>query len=161
MGKTLMGGNTTFNPQTRQQQRFQSQLIRQLGPDAISAYQGILQGMDPQQMEQIFQRSYVDPAIRSYEQNVLPSIKQSFADAGSSSSSALNQALAQSAADVSTMLGSQYGQFAQNQQAQTLQALGLLNPSFQQGQQTMIHQPGILGDLISAGGRVAAAKYGA
>lgn len=100
--------------------------------------------------------------MQALEQQILPAIQQRFTDVNAGSSSALNQALAQSATDLSTALGSQFGQFAQNQQQQQLSALGLL-PSFltqQQFQPIVTQQSGILGPLIGAGGMVGGGYFG-
>lgn len=91
--------------------------------------------------------------MKAYQQNVLPSIQQSFADMNASSSSALNQALAQSASDLSTSLGSQYGQFYQGQQNQQLNALNsLLGLLTAQTAQPIVQQKqGIAGPLLGLG----------
>lgn len=64
--------------------------------------------------------------MQAFNRQVLPSIQQQFVDANAGSSSALNQALAEAATDVTTNLGSQFGQFFQNQQQNKLGALGQL-----------------------------------
>jgi hypothetical protein len=123
----------------------------------------LMQGSDPSQFQDMFQQSFVDPAMLTYEQQVLPAIQQRFVDAGAGSSSALNQALAQSAGDLSTMLGSQMGQFTQNQQQLNQQgqlgALSALQGSMgQRSFDPMIQQQqGLLGPLIGAGGQIGAA----
>ena len=97
--------------------------------------------------------------MQALQQKILPGIQQRFSDLNAGSSSALNQALAQSATDLSTSLGSQYGQFLQGQQGRQLQALSqflpmltqqTFQPQFQQNQ-------GILGPLLQAGGQIGAA----
>lgn len=143
---------------TPEQQGLLNQSVSQLGPSFIQSMQGMMQPQTPQMMQDVFQKSYVDPAMQAYEQNILPSIQQRFVDANASSSSALNQALAQSASDLSTSLGSQYGSFLQGQQQNQLAALGqflplLTNQSFS----PMIQQrQGILGPLIGAAGTIGA-----
>lgn len=114
--------------------------------------------MGQEQMDEIFQKSYVDPAMQTFEQQIVPGIQQRFTDANASSSSALNQALAQSAGDLSTSLGSQYGQFFQNQQQQQLQALNQFLPLMtgQTFSPLIQQQQGILGPLIQAGGQIGA-----
>ena len=93
------------------------------------------------------------------EQQIAPAIQQRFADAGAGSSSALNQALAQSAQDLSTAMGSQFGQFMQGQQQMGLQAAGIASPLLTNQSFTPLlqQQSGILGPLIQAGGQVGAA----
>ena len=129
----------------------QSDLLNQL----IQQYsQQMGQGQD--QYQDLFQQSFIDPAMRTFEQQTVPAIQQRFADAGASSSSALNQALGQSAADLNTMLGSQMGQFQQTQQFGLMQFLNQLlgqrafDPIVQQRQ-------GILGPMIGAAGSAGAA----
>ncbi len=76
----------------------------------------------------------------------------------------MNQALGRSAEDLTTSIGQQYGQFFQNQQQNTLGALGQLGGlAGQQTFQPMIHeQQGILGPLIGALGNLGggALSYG-
>jgi len=98
--------------------------------------------------------------MMNYEQNVLPSIQQSFGDANAGSSSALNQALASSAQDLSTSLGGQMGNFYQQYQQNQLGALGqlggmsgqrLIDPIIQQGYNPTGDALGALGTLGAAG----------
>src|SRR5690554_228732 len=161
MGKTMMGrtehkGNVSMlTPE--QQQQFSS-FLTGLGPQAQQTFQNFLQPMSQEDMDAVFQKSYVDPAMQAYQQKMIPAIQQSFADANAASSSALNQALAQSAGDLSTSLGSQYGQFFQNQQQQQLQALSQYLPLLtgQTFSPMISQQSGILGPLIGAGGQIGA-----
>lgn len=134
-----------------------TQLLNQpgLGDQAGGVVSGLLQQSGgPEAYEAAFQKSVVDPAMMQYQQRVLPAIQQRFIDANAGSSSALNDALAQSAQDLTTQLGSQYGQFFQNQQQYDLarqgQGLGYLQnilnmrtfePNIQQNQ-------GYGGDLL-------------
>lgn len=161
MGDVLMGKTShqeNISMLTPEQQKLQSGLFKQLGPDFLSTFQQFLQPMGQEQMDATFQKSYVDPAMQTLQQQILPAVQQRYADANAGSSSALNQALAQSAADVSTQLGSQYGQFQQNQQLQQLQALGLMQP-YLTGQTftpLLQQQEGILGPLINAAGAIGA-----
>jgi len=164
MGQLLMGSAAQTgqaNLATEEQGDFISNLLKDLGPQASAAIQEFLQ---PQgQYQDIFQQAFVDPALQTYEQQVLPAIQQRFIDAGAGSSSALNQALGQSAADLSTMLGGQMGQFYQQQQANKLSALGL--GAGVAGQRTfepiVQQQQGIMGPLIGAAGQIGAASAGA
>ena len=107
----------------------------------------------------MFQQTTIDPALQALQQQILPAIQQRFADANASSSSALNQALAQTATDLSTSLGSQFGQFAQGQQQLQQGARGqalpfLTQPTFQP---VLEQKQGILGPLIGAAGQAASA----
>lgn len=162
MGSTLMGGaKQTGSAQlmTGEQSDFLSQAMGGLGPQANQAYSQFLQPYDQDQFQGLFQQSFIDPAMQQYEQQIVPMLQQRFVDANAGSSSALNQALGQSASDLSTMLGSQMGQFYQGQQQNQLQALqGLTGMVGQKQFDPIIHQrEGILGSLIGAGGAMGAA----
>lgn len=164
MGKTLMGGVTQEGQAellTPQQQQFLGGILGGpgLGQQAGEAYRQFLQPTSPEQYEDVFQKAVVDPAMMQYQQRVLPAIQQRFVDVGAGSSSALNQALAQSAQDLTTGLGAQYGDFFQQQQAKQLAALAGLGGLA--GQRTF--QPilstgqGILGPLLQAGASIGSA----
>lgn len=158
MGKTLMGQTThegNIDLLTPEQKSFLSNVLGGAAGQASGAYGQFLQPYSPEQYQDVFQKSVIDPSLQAYNQQVLPSIQQRFVDANAGSSSALNQALAQSAENLTTGLGAQYGNFFQNQQNRTLNALGQLgglagsrtfNPIVQQ-------TPGILGPLIGAFGQ--------
>ena len=162
MGKTLMGGSShkkNISMLTPEQQQLYSQTLQGLGPDFLQSFQNFLQPMGQEEMDSVFQKAYVDPAMQTFEQQVVPGIQQRFADANASSSSALNQALAQSAGDLSTALGSQYGQFFQNQQGMQQNAINQFLPLLtgQTFSPLIQQQQGILGPLVQAGGQIGAA----
>lgn len=122
------------------------------------------QQTDPSQFQEMFQQSYVDPAKQILERQIVPSLKEAYLGE-ETGSSALNQALSQSATDLSTALGSQMmNQYnlGQNRQLSALGQLGQLA-----GHQTMPiqQQQGILGPLIGAlgtiGGGIAGGPMGA
>jgi len=121
--------------------------------------QQFLQPQGVEDYQDVFQQTYVDPAMQAMQQQIIPGIQQRFTDANAGSSSALNQALAQSASDLSTSLGSQFGQFMQGQQQNQLNAMGMFGNMM--GQQTfspLVQQrPGILPGLLNAGSQVGAA----
>jgi hypothetical protein len=73
----------------------------------------------------MFQQSFVNPSIQNLQRNVIPSLKESFLGQDESGSSSLNRALAQSATDLSTMLGSQQMNQYNQQIGQGLQASGI------------------------------------
>lgn len=165
MGELMMGSarhTGDIGLQTQEQGDFLSNLLSGLGPEAGQALMGLIQGADPAQTQDLFQQSFIDPAMMTFEQQVLPAIQQRFVDANAGSSSALNQALGQSAADLSTMLGSQMGQFYQGQQQNALSALGLGTQAA--GQRTfdpMIQQrQGLAGPLIGAVGQIGGGMFG-
>ena len=161
MGKTMMGGTTRqddVSMLTPEQQQLFSSILSQLGPGAIDSLGGLMGPMGEEEMQNLFQKSYVDPAMQTFEQQTVPGIQQRFADVGAGSSSALNQALAQGASDLSTSMGSQYGQFMQGQQGTQLNAISqflpmitgqTFSPQFQQ-------QQGMFGPMMQAAGRVGA-----
>lgn len=154
MGKTFLGGSENLGNidlLTPQQSNF---LTSALGPTqqqgASSSYAEFLQPYSPQAFENLFQSSFVAPAQQTLQRQIIPAIKESFLGLDESGSGALNRALAQSATDVATGLGSQYMNFYNQQQANKLSALGQLGglgtartsiPNIQQTQ-------GLLGPLL-------------
>lgn len=167
MGKTLMGGvehEGNVNLLTPEQQQFLS-LIGTPGVagGAQGAYANFLQPVTPESYQEVFNKSVVEPAMQNYSRNVVPALQQRFVDANAGSSSALNQALAQSATDLTTSLGQQYGQFYQQGLANQLQALGLLGGlSSQRTFEPLISQSqGILGPILGLFGNVGGAGINA
>lgn len=131
-----------------------------------------------------FKAGVVDPMMQQYQQQVLPGLQQRFVDANAGSSSALNQALASSANDLTTQMSANYIPFMQGQQQTRLQAAqgyaALSNPYvdlYKQGHANRLaalsgiggmagqhtfspfisQREGILGPLIGAGGMIGAA----
>jgi hypothetical protein len=159
MGETFMGSKAKqvgkaqlMSPQ--QQQALNSLLGANLG-GAQSAFGNLLQGYD----EDMFQKGVVDPSMRTYQQQILPSIQERFVDANAGSSSALNQALTQSAGDLSNLLAGQRINLQQSMAGQQLgglqQLLGLIgqrsfDPIVQGPQRGLIH------DVIGAAAKVGA-----
>jgi hypothetical protein len=140
MGATMMGsvqnaGNVDLlNPE---QQQFLSQILSRSN--------------DPNQFNQMFQDSFVTPAQQTLNRQIIPGIKESFLGNDSSGSSALNQALAQSATDIGTMLGTQKLNQYNTQTNQGIQGLGIkaFQPMIQENN-------GWLSDILSilaAGGK--------
>lgn len=159
MGKGALGKSGNVSLLTKEQQKLQNQFLSQ-GPQAAEAFGQFLQPYDPAQFESLFQKAFVDPAMLQYERSVLPAIQQRFVDQGGGSSSALNQALAQSATDVSTMLGSQMGQFYQNQQGNQLNAINALLGLSNQKTFQPYERQSILGGLLGLLGGVGSAYIG-
>lgn len=149
MGQTLMGGTSRgedVNLLTPQQQSFLSQAGQGFGQ--------VAQPMDQGQMQEIFQQSYIDPALQAYQRQIVPALQETLGEA--STSGALNRALAAGAGDIATGLGQQYGQFFQQQQNRQLGGLqGLLGaarqPTFTPTFNTI---EGILPSLLKALGSV-------
>lgn len=161
MGDLLTGSTThkdNISMLTPQQQQQMAGFMQNLGPQFQSAMSQLMQPMDAQQQQDVFQKSYVEPAQQALQQQLIPGIKESFGGMNASSSSALNQALAQAATDVSTNIGTQYGNFLQNQNQNQLQALSMYAPLLSQQTFSPLIQEkqGIMGPLISAGGAVGA-----
>ena len=156
MGRTLMGGSKhekNIELLTPQQRQFLSSVLGAPGMtnQVSQTYGNLLQPFSMEGTQDMFNKSVVDPAMMDYKQNVLPAIQQRFVDANAGSSSALNQALSQSANDLTTGLGSQYmnffqGQQQHNQQGQINALSGLGGLAGQQTFQPMISKSGgILG----------------
>ena len=159
MGKTMMGGSThekNISMLTPEQQQLYSSTLTGLGPQFQQGFGNFMQPQSQEDMDALFQKSYVDPAMQTFEQRTIPGIQQAFSDANAGSSSALNQALAQGASDLSTSMGSQYGNFQQNQQQMQLQALMQFLPLLtNQTFSPLIQQKqGLAGPLIGAAGQI-------
>jgi Chaperone of endosialidase len=162
MGKTFMGGAThegNVDLLTPEQKQFLSGILGPNAGQASQAYGQMLQPYNPEQFQDFYQKSFIDPAQQVLQRQIIPGLKENFLGLDESGSSALNRALAQSATDVSTALGSgilgQYNQY----QANRLSALsGLGGLAGSQTFQPMISQSqGILGPLIGAAGTVGGA----
>lgn len=97
-----------------------------LTPEQQSFLSSILgRSNDPGQFGEMFQQSFVNPSLQTLQRQVIPGIKESFLGQNESGSSSLNRALAQSATDVSSMLGGQQMNQYNNQIGQGLQASGV------------------------------------
>jgi len=125
------GGITNMNYDIMQNPLFQ---------EAGKATNSFLQPFDPQQFEQLFQKGVADPAMRNYEQQVLPGIANRYMDQSNFYGSGLNQALSQSSQDLGNQLGElrargqgQAYENHQNRQFNSIaQALGLSQAPLQQ-----------------------------
>lgn len=144
---------------TPEQKSALSQIVGPGGQLAEQRFQELLGPQSEEDMESIFQRSYVDPALKAFTEKFSPAIQQQFTDYGAAGASpALQQALAQSAGDISASLGSQYGQFRGQQNTKQLQALQLLMPAItgQVSSPIVQQQQGILGPVLGAAGSIGA-----
>lgn len=102
-----------------------------------------------------FQTGFVDPMMMQFQQQTLPAVQQRFVDANAGSSSALNQALAQSAQDLQTQLGQYY------MQAQQGAAQGYAGLAGQRQFEPLIAQrQGWFGPTMGALGQAAGGYYG-
>lgn len=131
-------------------------------PGAGNAYKQLLEG-NGAGFEDQFQQGVVDPAMKTYSQDILPAIEQRFTDANAGSSSALNQALSKSSEDLTSMLGGQRIQYQQGQQQLQQQGqLGALGQIMQMLNARKFDpivqgpQGGMLKDLIGAAGNIGA-----
>jgi len=127
-GSSFEGNVDLLNPQ---QQNFLSQILGR--------------STDPGQFNDMFQKSFVDPSLQNLQRQVIPAIQESFLGLDESGSSALNRALAQSATDVATNLGSQQMNQYNQQIGQGLQ--GLQTPAFMP---LINQQQGLLPGLLNA-----------
>jgi len=151
IGQTLLGGvenKGNLDLLSPEQQNYLSQ--------AMGGFSKMAQPQNQQQFQNMFQQSFVDPSQQLLQRQIIPGIKEQFMGLDETGSSALNQALSQSATDLSTSLGSQLmNQYnlGQNRQLSALQGLGGVA-----GQRTfspMIHeQQGILGNIIDMLGKL-------
>lgn len=97
-----------------------------LGPQATEAMSQMLRPYDEKQFQGLFQKAFIDPAMMTYNQEILPAIRESAVSQNAGSSGSLNQALAASAQDLATGLGTQMGQFFQEQQGNQKDIMGIL-----------------------------------
>jgi hypothetical protein len=138
----------------QQQAALNSLLGSNLG-GAQGAFGDLLQGYN----EDMFQQGVVDPAMKTYQQQILPALEQRYGDLNLGSSSALNQALTQSAGDLSNTLAGQRINLQQSMAGQQLGALSqLLGLIGQRSFDPIVQGPqnGLLKDLISGGAQVGA-----
>jgi hypothetical protein len=159
MGQTVMGSNARqvgkaqlMSPQ--QQQALNSLLGGNLG-GAQQAFGNLLGGYS----EDTFQKGVVDPAMKTYQQQILPALEQRYSDLNLGSSSALNQALAQSAGDLSNLLAGQRINLQQSMAGQQQNALNsLLGLIGQRSFDPIVQGPqrGLLHDAIGAGSQIGA-----
>ena len=130
--------------------------MKGLGPQAQSVLSQFLQPYDEEQFQGLFQKAFIDPAMMSYQRDVIPGIKESMISQNLGSSGSLNQALAASAQDLSTGLGKEMGGFYGQQQAGGINALSILSnmlnskqsyPLVQQNPSMMSQWIGLLGAM--------------
>jgi len=153
MGSTEMTGQADLL--TPQQQQFLGGILGPQGNQmAGQSYQDMLKPFNQEEFGDMFQKSFVDPAQQTMQRQLIPGMKEQFMGMDESGSSALNQALSQSATDMSTALGGQYMNQYNQQQSNRMGALGLgaglagqktFDPIIQQ-------QQGLAGSLIGAAG---------
>lgn len=160
MGQTALGGTQlgqSADLLAPEQRQFLSGILGNAAPQAGEAYSQFLQPQSMGDYQSLFEQAYVTPAQQQLQRKIIPTIQQSFVDLNAGSSSALNQALAEAATDVTTNLGSQFGQFFQQQQQQKLGALGQLGglAGMRTFEPTTQQTQGWLGPALEAALRVA------
>lgn len=107
-----------FSPEQMQamQQMYQA-LTGQGGSD--NAFGDIFGQFNPEQITDVFQRGVSEPAMRNFQQSIVPGIKESFADQGASSG--LANSLATAGSNLQSDLGAQLAQFMQQARMQNQQ----------------------------------------
>jgi len=186
MGKSAQG-RTKYEGDvellTKDQKRFLSDILKKETKGARKAYSDLLERPEEPDMmsrkefekflkpsrktyedlmnvgtdEAAFKTGVVDPMMQQYNQQVLPSLQQRFIDMNAGSSSALNQALASSANDLTTQMGSMYLPFMQNQQQTRLAAAqgltGMASPYLgYMGQQSDLYKTALGGRQAALAG---------
>ena len=161
MGKTLMGGAShSGNAQLltpQQQQRFNS-LLSALGGLGQQAYSDFLQPYSPQQYQDFYRQSFIEPAQQALKQDIVPALKESMLGLDESGSSDLNRALSRASVDLSSLLGqgilNQYNQSNANRLSALSGYSGLLGAKT--FEPVISQSSGILGPLIGLGGQLGA-----
>jgi hypothetical protein len=119
----------------------------------------MLKPYDPNDFMDFYKKTFIDPAQQSLQRDIIPTIKENFMGLDESGSSSLNRALAQSATDLSGLLGQgMLGQYNQSN-ANRLSALSGLGglAGMNTFQPIISQQQGILGNVVGAAGRLGAA----
>jgi hypothetical protein len=144
MGKSFSGSTVhekNISMLTPEQQTLLKSITSGLGPQYQEMFSQFLTPKTQEESFAEFEKMYGEPAKQAFSQYITPAITQQYGDVNAASSSALNQALAKSASDLSTSIGSQYGQYQQNENQQMLSALGILGPQlFQQSFSPLINK---------------------
>lgn len=160
MGETMMGSPAKqvgkVELMTPEQRRFLGGFLGNINPKKLARQtKGLMEGYD----EDLFQSSIVDPAMKQYEEQILPAIQQRFVDSNSAASSALNQTLTQSAGDLSNVLAGQKINLQQSMSGQQLGALSaILSLLGQRSFDPLVQGPtsGLLKDIIAGGAGIGA-----
>lgn len=150
-----------FDPQ---RQRLFDQWTQQVGQNNLAQnplYQGAVGNLqsspyakpfDPSQYNQYFQQGVADPAMKQYNEQILPSIKSKYHSPHGIYGSALNQAINQSASDLSGNLNSLRANYLGQSQQQ--HGAGQLQHVLQQlslAQAPMNQQAGLVNSVLGAG----------
>jgi len=146
-----------------QQQLFQSVMQSLMGEDG--QFSDMFGQFNPEEAADVFQQGVANPAMRNFNQQVIPGIQQAFADQGASSG--LNNSLATAGRDLSENLSSQLAMFINqqkmNQNQNRMQGLnyGLntqqYNPYIQQGYGGLI--PGVINSFAQGAGKAAGSAF--
>lgn len=103
---------------TKEQKALLNQFIGGAQQGFGPGLEAILTQLDPQRTEELFQQAVADPALRSFQQQVIPSILQSSANLGAKGGSNIERQLARAGTSLEADLASQLAalQFGQQQQ---------------------------------------------
>lgn len=151
---------------TKEQEKLLKKTLGGVSGDFGNVLMQLLQGGEGQDgsFEDQFQKGVVDPAMKTYNQDILPGLEQRYSDAGAGSSSALNQALVRSSEDLSSLLsgqriGYQAQQQGMRQNAQNSALQTIMSLMGQKAYQPIVQGPteGLIKPMIGAAGRIGAA----
>jgi len=114
---------------------------------------------DPEQQREFFQAQVADPTMQHFREQTIPDLNELFIGQGAASSSGLNRAITQAAANVESGLAGQLSQFQQQGQQNQLQAL--IAALGRQQQQPIVSQgTSPLGSALGLAGTVGGAFLG-
>lgn len=103
--------------------------------DLFKQIQGQMSPYGSPQFEQQFQQGFVNPAMKSYEQEVLPQLRSQFYSPTASYGAGLNQAINKSAENLQSGLGELRAKYGMSQQQSGIaNALGLMQQQMGAGQ---------------------------
>jgi hypothetical protein len=128
-------------PKETQIQKTQGKLINEL----LQSVSGQGQYSDLfQSSPEAFQKSYIDPALSTFRNQIAPQIQQSYIASGQQRGTGLEDTLARAGVDMNSQLASQYGNFvsgAQNRQASALSSILGAGPGYQEMPQQQQQNP--------------------
>lgn len=123
--------------------------------------QSLLEGSGPLGLsEDMFQESFVDPAMTLFNTQTAPSIQQKFIGAGAQSGSNLQDVLARAGADVQGQLNQKRAELLENQLNRQLQGTGLALGTQAFGFEQQAPKSGLLGEILSGIGTAAGGPLG-
>lgn len=150
--------------------------FQQYTPEQMQALQQLSQGLmggdgafgdlfgqfNPEQTADVFQKGVTEPAMRNWQQQIMPSIMQGHADQGNSS--ALNNSLTGAGANLQGDLSSQLEMFMQQARMQNMQnrmgGIGMLQGMNPYQTYTQQGQAGLIPSMLSSFGNSAGKSMG-